>query len=110
MKKVLIVASAMIFLASTTVLASVQSATGKVQPQKSTATTRQEPQKPAVKAEVKTPAMETKATASTKAASPEKKHHKGHGNMKHGTSAPAKENKSSESKSVKSEKTGQGNK
>jgi hypothetical protein len=61
MKKILIIASAMFFAASVTVLATAQNQTGKVQPQKATPAVKQEVQKPAAKAETQKPAMKTEA-------------------------------------------------
>jgi hypothetical protein len=57
MKKVLIIATAMFFAASVSVLATTQNQTGKIQPQKSTTAVKQEVQKPAVKAEAQKPAV-----------------------------------------------------
>lgn len=75
MKKILIIASAILFAATTTVLASGQNVTGKSQPQKAATTaTKQEPQKQSMKTETRAPATEKAniASSSTNA----KKHHK----------------------------------
>lgn len=75
MKKVLIIASAILFAATTTVLASGQNATGKTQPQKAAAsTTKQEPQKQSAKTETMAPARQKAIIASSATSS--KKHHK----------------------------------
>lgn len=89
MKKVLIIASAVIFAASTTVMASAQIATTKVQPQKTIAATKQEPQKAAEKAEMKAPAPDMKSKADP---GHSKKHHKGGREMKNKQEQMKKEN------------------
>jgi hypothetical protein len=61
MKKVLIIATAMFFAASVSVLATTQNQTGKVQPQKSTTAVKQEAQKPAVKAETQKPVVKAES-------------------------------------------------
>lgn len=73
MKKVLIMATAMIFAVSSTMLAANQSPAGKTQqPQKTTMPAKSDVQKQAVKAETKTPPAEMKSTgaATTQQAAP----------------------------------------
>lgn len=66
MKKVLIMATAMIFAVSSTMLAANQSPAGKKQePQKTTTQAKSEVQKQAVKAESKTNAAEMKTSVAT---------------------------------------------
>ena len=80
MKKVLIIASAVLFAASTTILA--QNVTTKSQPQKAANTAikqepaKQEAQKQPVKTEAKVATTETKTTATTANAKVIKKHHR----------------------------------
>ncbi len=65
MKKILIMATAMIFAVGSTVMASNQAPVTKAQhPQKTTVPAKADVQKQAIKAEAKAPASETKASTS----------------------------------------------
>jgi hypothetical protein len=73
MKKVLIIASAVIFAASTVGFASIQKETGKVTPQKTTTPARQEVQKPAATTDVKSTTQAKKTTETKEVKKVEKK-------------------------------------
>ena len=77
MKKVLIIATAFVFAASSIVMATTQKETGKSQPQKTVAPVKQEA-KTVVKAEVKPAATEVKAVVSNEAKATAQPVHKKH--------------------------------
>jgi hypothetical protein len=72
MKKLMIIASAMVFALSTTMMATAQNVTVKTTPHKSTAVANQETQKTTMKTDSKVQTNESKTTADVK-----HKHHKG---------------------------------